>query len=491
MKSFQIDRKQQGSHHVLLVLALVFGLVGLLGFVGYSSWMRQSSDAAGAGSLGRVTTAQKKVTKLKSELAVQLKKLSTAQKQFDNLQMTRTSLGSAVVDQENAAYNNAAKNVQKAKKALAQAKKAKDKKKIAQTKATLTRAQKLYDDASKLRQTRATYMERRASEIKNDPAKSAWSAFLAANKPAKDLKEKVKKAQTALTAAEKVYDKKDTNANKTKLDKATTTLEKFETDQATAQQKADTAYNDFEKIALTWQEYKDFIAQRKPLENARSKIESIRKTLTGLRKKIKSLHKKLQSARAELAQAKASRKPSIPGGSPGEHRDSTDPDATTGINPPANGTWAAFCKVLGRSQSGDGCSITCTDSTNKMRSPVNLYHTYERCVPKSSICKEKGGTKNCGTTRWSCPAGQLGSLSSTPKECRSTAWKQAGSCYTSSSSTMHRTIACKQYRWAATDSNWNGEGGFTGQCRIKYTTSTSSGSSVRYEVTATSGGCSN
>ena len=43
---------QQGSHHIVIIIALVIGLVGVLGFVGYSALQRKQADAGGNNSVG-------------------------------------------------------------------------------------------------------------------------------------------------------------------------------------------------------------------------------------------------------------------------------------------------------------------------------------------------------------------------------------------------------------------------------------------------------
>lgn len=59
----RIDKKRYGHHesgHAALAFIVVIGLVGLLGFVAYSSWQKKLADAAGTSSLGQQRYFQKK-----------------------------------------------------------------------------------------------------------------------------------------------------------------------------------------------------------------------------------------------------------------------------------------------------------------------------------------------------------------------------------------------------------------------------------------------
>lgn len=50
---------EAGSGHVLLFAIIFVAILGALCFVGFNAWQKQSSDASGANTLGRITTDTK------------------------------------------------------------------------------------------------------------------------------------------------------------------------------------------------------------------------------------------------------------------------------------------------------------------------------------------------------------------------------------------------------------------------------------------------
>ncbi|HEY1085808.1 MAG TPA: hypothetical protein VGE34_03740 [Candidatus Saccharimonadales bacterium] len=67
----QKRKAERGSHHLVLIVGIVVALIGILGFVGYNAWQRQTSNAGGQNTVGSTTqikAAEKKITNLESQL---------------------------------------------------------------------------------------------------------------------------------------------------------------------------------------------------------------------------------------------------------------------------------------------------------------------------------------------------------------------------------------------------------------------------------------
>ena len=71
--------RQRGDHHALLIVGAVIALVGVLGFVGYNSWQKQSANAEVCAQLktpqarltclqGKLDTANKEIAQLKAAI---------------------------------------------------------------------------------------------------------------------------------------------------------------------------------------------------------------------------------------------------------------------------------------------------------------------------------------------------------------------------------------------------------------------------------------
>lgn len=69
---------------------------------------------------------------------------------------------------------------------------------------------------------------------------------------------------------------------------------------------------------------------------------------------------------------------------------------TDSTSAPNGASWSSFCASLGRTQSGNGCSASCSDGSSA-RNPRATSYGYDRCQPKSQVCEEDrtGGSKDC------------------------------------------------------------------------------------------------